>query len=510
MTGLSRGATLRALGVVGLVLSLALTGCGGTAAPTQPATAVAEAAPTVAPAPTATAEPAATATAAEVEAPAVEMELSGPYSGQIDVAGQSIEIEVRFQPADGGLTGELDIPAQGAFGIPVENLAIEGDEISFTILSGANRGVFAGAIDEGGSIAGSFVQAGYTGAFSLGPAVAAELPYVQEEVTFTHGDITLAGTLSLPEGEGPFPAVVLISGTGAQNRDENVLGFRVFFEIADYLTQNGVAVLRYDDRGVGGSTGDLSLATQTDLAEDAAAAVNLLLSRDDINPDGIGLIGHSEGGYVAPITANLSAGVSYIVLLAGPGTSGERVLQDQLELIMRTQGATEEQIAAAREQQQQTLAAVRTGEGWDEVTARSEAELQAAIEALPEAQRNAIGDIDAFVKENVAAQIAGINNPWFRSFVEYDPEPVLLELKVPVLALFGALDVQVPAETNAEAMRATLDQTEVEYRVEIVPEANHLFQKAVTGSPDEYASLEPAFVPGLLELIHEWIMENAG
>ncbi len=523
MLELGRGMKLGTLVVGVLLTALVLSGCTGSAAPTAAATlssaaestvapTVVAASPTTAPAATATAtaQLAATATPAAAAVTEAAVELEEVYTGLIEIAGQSIEIEVRFQPADGGLTAELDIPGQGVFGIPVENLTVEGSEISFTILSGASRGVFGGVVAENGEMSGSFVQAGYTGTFTLAPAVAVELPYVQEEVTFSHGDITLAGTLSLPEGDGPFPAVVLISGSGAQDRDENVLGFRVFFELADHLTQNGIAVLRYDDRGVRGSTGDLLLATQQDLAEDVAAAVGFLLGREDIDPAGIGLIGHSEGGYVAPLTANACEGVSYLVLLAGPGTSGEQVLHDQLELIMRSQGATEEEIAVAKEQQAQTLAAVKTGEGWEEVTAQAEAELRAVVEALPEEQRKAIGDIETFIKDSVAEQIAGINNPWFRSFVAYDPTPALLGLKAPVLALFGALDTQVPADANAEAMEAALGQTDVDYRIEVMPEANHLFQKAIIGSPDEYASLEPAFVPGLLELIVDWIAEHAG
>lgn len=495
------GMKLTALVVVLAVLSMALVGCGGAATPAPTPT-------TVAAAPTAATE--ATVAPSEPAAEVGAASLLGAYAGAIDIVGQKLAIDVRIQEGEDGLSGELDIPAQGAFGIPLDKLTFEGSTVSFTILSGPSLGVFAGEVDADGNVAGSFVQAGYTGTFTLQPAVAEELPYREEEVTFSHGDITLAGTLSLPDGEGPFPAVVMISGTGAQSRDENVMGFRVFFEMSDYLTRHGIAVLRYDDRGVGGSTGDLTVATQDDLAEDVSAAVDLLLTRDDIDHDAIGLVGHSEGGLVAPITANLNQGVSYLVLVSGPATTGEQVLMDQLELIMAAQGASAEEIEAAKVTQQQTLAAVKTGEGWEEIIARSEAELRAIVEALPEEQRKTIGDVDKFVEDNIAAQIAGVNNPWFRSFVEYDPVPALQALKVPVLGLFGSLDLQVPAEKNAAAMGEALEQAGVSHRVEIIPEANHLFQKAITGAVEEYGVLEPAFVPGMLDLIRDWILEQVG
>lgn len=501
MFGPTRVRKLHALIVFAFILAMSLTGCEAAAVPAAPA---ATDSPTIAPA--ATAEPTMTPEPAVATAPAQPaVDLSGAYTGVIEIAGQKIEIKARFEPTDDGYAAELDIPAQGAFGIPVDQLTIEGSEISFTILSGASLGVFAGEVDDEGNMQGTFVQVGYTGTFTLQPAVAEDLPYRREEVTFGHDDISLAGTLSLPEGDGPFPAVILVSGSGAQDRDENVSGFRVFFELADYLTRNGIAVLRYDDRGIGGSTGDLTVATTPDLAEDVSAAVDLLLARDDIDHEAVGLIGHSEGGLVAPLTADRNEGVSFIVLMAGPGTTGEQVLKDQLVLILRAQGATDEDIALAQEQQEQTLAAIRTGEGWDEIIARSEAELRAAVDALTEEQKEALGDIDAFVESSVAAQVAGINNPWFRAFVDYDPVPVLLELKVPVLALFGTLDLQVPADGNATAMEEALKQAGVAYRIEIVPDANHLFQKAVTGSIDEYGQLEPAFVPGFLDLVLDWI-----
>ncbi|NPV09814.1 MAG: alpha/beta fold hydrolase [Anaerolineae bacterium] len=500
----------RLLLILALLAALALFGCGAPATPEPTATPFTPEASPTAPA---VATTQATPTVVELpQTPETAPPPEGRYVGAIEVGGQRIEIEIEFGQRGQELVATMDIPVQGAMDIPLNEVLYHPPEISFTAFSGNSLAAFAGQVEESGSISGTFVQMGVAGTFVLEPAppvVEEPLPYREEEVVFHNGDITLAGTLSLPEGEGPFPAVVLISGSGAQNRDENILGFRIFFRIADHLTRNGIAVLRYDDRGVGGSTGDLTQATQVDLAGDVLAAVELLLSHAQIDPEAIGLIGHSEGGIVAPLVANRSENVSYLVLLAGPATPGEEILVDQLELIMRAQGATEEQIAAAKEKQQKTLEAVKTGEGWDEVRARSEAELRATIEALPEAQRRALGDVDEFVRNAVEAEIANVASPWFRSFVEYDPVPALRELDVPVLALFGELDTQVPPEKNAQAMREALEEAGLEdFRIEILASANHLFQEAVTGGVDEYATLEKEFVPGLLDLITEWILEH--
>lgn len=336
------------------------------------------------------------------------------------------------------------------------------------------------------------------------------VPYDEEEVTFQNGDITLVGTLSLPPTNGPHPAVILITGSGPQTRDEEVvLGFKVFQIIADHLTRNGIAVLRYDDRGMGGSTGDVNQSTTEDFAGDVLAAVALLKDRADINPSQIGLLGHSEGGIVAPIAATRSDDVAFIILMAGPGVQGAEILLAQAELILRAEGATEEEIEIQREMQLLLFEAVRTNEGWDEAADALRAQAIGQIDALSESEREQLGDIDQLVERLIEQEIQKVQTPWWKFFLDYDPAPTLAQVTVPVLAIFGELDLQVPAEMNEAAMETILAEAGNEdYTIVTLPKANHLFQSAGTGSISEYATLEKGFGPEFLGLVTGWILER--
>lgn len=478
------------------------------ATPEEPTPTPAE--PAVTPTPAEAATPEVTPTPTEADVPA-EGDLEGRWEGDITVADSQIGIVVTFFTVDGELAGSLDIPAQGLTGSPLEELTYEPPDIYFETFSGTRLATFDGQVQEDGTIAGTFTQAGFEGTFALERAepVVEDVPYLQEEVVFFNEDIRLAGTLTLPETEGRHPAVILITGSGPQDRDENILGFRIFAIIADHMTRNGIAVLRYDDRGVGGSTGSVLEATSEDLAGDVVAAMEFLQERDDIDPQQIGVLGHSEGGAIAPMVANRTGETAFVILLAGPGLPGAELLGIQLERVLETQGATEEDIAEAREQQQRIFEALRTGEGWDELREQWAADLREQIEQLPEAQREALGNLDEYIELAIDEQVAGVNNPWFRFFVDYDPRPALEELEAPVLAVFGGLDTQVPAEPNVEAMEAAFEAGDhPDYTIEVFPQANHLFQEAETGGPQEYGVLPPEFVPGLLDLLSEWTLER--
>ncbi len=337
------------------------------------------------------------------------------------------------------------------------------------------------------------------------------MPYAEEEVTFQNGEITLAGTLSLPEGDGPFPAVLLISGSGAQDRNENVFGFEVFRVLADALTRKGVAVLRYDDRGVGGSSAGSPDDTSVDFAGDVLAGVEMLSQRPEIDPVHIGLLGHSEGRHhCAPMVANQSDKVAFVILMAGPSLPGEEILDAQLHLILAADGATPDEIAQASARQQQTLSAVRTGEGWDQLEADVRAELQVSIDALTEAQRSQIPDVPAYIDGVVGSQIGAVKSAWYHYFITYDPAPALETLTVPMLALYGGKDLQVPADGNEAALQAIIDgSSNPAMTIKSFPTANHLFQEATTGSPTEYGALEKAFVSDFLDTITQWIQAHS-
>ncbi|MBX3084990.1 MAG: alpha/beta hydrolase [Anaerolineae bacterium] len=331
-------------------------------------------------------------------------------------------------------------------------------------------------------------------------------PYREEEVTFSNGDVTLAGTLSLPPSDGPHPAVVLVTGSGPQDRNEDI-GFQLkpFKVIADYLTRQGIAVLRYDDRGVGKSTGDFAAATSMDLASDAAAALAYLQTRKDITPTEIGMLGHSEGGMIAAILGSQQQKFAFYVSLAGTAVDGAAILLKQNELIMRANGGTDEQIKTQIDYLTKAFDLMKKGDEKALETLTYEA-IKEQVAALPEAQRSQIGDVEKYAKEQAAAQAKALMTPWYRYFISYDVGAAWEKTTTPVLAIFGGKDLQVSADQNAPAFEAEMKKAgNKDYKVVIFPKANHLMQEATTGSPNEYATLKQEFLPDVMPTIADWI-----
>lgn len=446
-----------------------------------------------------------------------QQSIDGAWNGSLTIGPQTLRITVRFTTSETGLRATIDIPQQGATGVQLQNVSYDDSRVYMELPAGPGLAVFDGR-QVGDSIGGAFTQAGLGGTFFLKRSSQAAampkeppepLPYAEEEVTFHNADITLAGTLTLPESGAPHPAVVMITGSGPQNRDEELFGFKPFHMIADHLTRNGVAVLRYDDRGVGGSTGSVSEATTEDFARDVLAAVDFLKNRSDIDPERIGLIGHSEGGIVAPLASSMSDDVAFMVLMAGTSVSGAEILIEQGALIMRASGATEADMEQQIAFQKRTFEAIRSGDGWDELAADLETRLRESIAEMPDSQRNAITDVDAYIDAQIQAQLTALQTPWLRYFLDYDPAVTLRTIDTPILALFGELDLQVPPAQNRGPLEQALrDGNHPDYTVRVLPRANHLFITATTGSPTEYATLEKVFVPEFLPLITEWILER--
>lgn len=371
-----------------------------------------------------------------------------------------------------------------------------------------------------GKIEGEFTQSGVNGTFWLGrPGDDTALPepaghesmFRSEQVTFSNGGIVLAGELTLPDGDGPHPGVVLISGSGDQDRDSSLFGFRVFAVLAEHLAELGIASLRFDDRGVGGSTGDGLTTTIQDRADDVEAAVGVLGSRDDVDVDRIGLIGHSEGGLVAPIVANRSESVAFVVLLASSAVPGDDLLRTQQRTLLQLAGAADDEIERAQAFQQLTLDAISAGQGWDEVEASYRALARQEVQALPEQEREAISDVDTYIDAIVRASLVSWRSPRFKSFVEYDPRPAIAALRVPVFALFGELDSQVAPGINATATsEAIAESNTAGFAIATVAMSNHLFQVATTGSVDEYALLKPEFAPEFVDFLTDWLTAQVG
>ncbi len=440
--------------------------------------------------------------------------LEGRWEGAISIPGPTdLPFAVELVASKEGLRGTIDI--QGVSGLPLSNLALDGDGIHFELQSPLGLAVWDGDVSNG-VIEGEFTQAGLAEPFWLqrfeDPAGGDEgVAFRREEVTFSNGEIVLAGELTFPEGEGPHPAVVMISGSGEQDRDSDLGGFRLFAVLADHLAGAGIASLRFDDRGVGGSTGDNLQATLLDRAGDVEAALGLLRSHDDIAAGRVGLVGHSEGGIVAPVVANRSDGAAFVALLAAPAVSAEETLAAQQRALLEDSDSTAEEAEQFRAFQELVFRATATGQGWDQAEASLRALALQQYEAFPEQMQEAVGDADAFADAVVVEQMATWQSPWFESFFKHDPGPAIVALQVPVIALFGELDMQVPAAANATAMSEAVNESSAPgYTIATIFSANHQFQEAVTGSMDEFARLKREFAPDFVEILTDWLTEVSG
>lgn len=435
-------------------------------------------------------------------------DITGEWNGAINVMGQELPIVFHIEKSDTGFSSKMDSPKQMAFGIAMAETIFQND--SLFIESGMGF-TYKGLLTSEKGFDGEFFQNGQTFPLTLGREkieITAPLrpqepqkpyPYESEEVIFRNekAGINLAGTLTLPKGNGKFPAVVLISGSGPQNRNEELLGHKPFLVLSDFLTRNGIAVLRYDDRGVGKSGGEFLHSTSQDFATDAKAAVDYLMTRREIDNHQIGLIGHSEGGLIAPIVALNSDEVDFIILLAGPGIPGDELLLTQIHLIGKDSGMTDTELNEAEIMYQHIYEMVSNSTSKDSL----EMDLTTYFkENLPE-----------LTEEQVKAQIGSLtrNLAWWKFLLNYDPRPTLQKISVPVLAINGGNDLQVSPEINIQAISEALKKGgNTQVTAKIIPGLNHLFQESETGSPAEYGTIEQTFSPKAMELILKWIQEQ--
>ncbi len=443
----------------------------------------------------------------------------GIWQGTLKIQGV-LERRLLFKienAQDGSLKAALDSIDQGAKDIAVDEVRFDDGELTLTIKKiGAS---FTGKMnEEAAEVVGKFKQGGQTFPLTLkrterGPALARPqepkrpLPYVEEEVTYENSaaGIKLAGTLTLPRAKGRVPAVVLITGSGAQARDESLMGHKPFLVLADHLTRRGIAVLRVDDRGVGGSTAATSEGTTEDFVGDVLEGVKFLMRRPEVDPRRIGLIGHSEGGLIAPLAAVRSTDVSFIVLMAGTGVPGDEIIYRQGELIARATGESDPAIAANRKIQEQAFAVVKAEPDPTKAKAGLReviAEALAASDVKDDAGREAL-------KATLEAQARRVSSPWFRYFLCYDPRPALAKVTCPVLALNGEKDLQVdPRQNLPEIAKALKAGGNRQFAVKEFPGLNHLFQTCQTGSPAEYGKIAETIAPVVLATIAAWIIER--
>lgn len=428
----------------------------------------------------------------------------GAWSGTLDAGPVKLRIGLNIKSQDGKLSATLDSPDQGAYGIPCDSVAVEGNRIRFAIhkLTVTYEGVLGS-----GRIEGTFTQGGHD--LPLGfergkPKAAARpqyptppFPYEAEEVTVASGEAQLAGTFTHPKQGGPFTALLLVTGSGPEDRDETVFNQKPFLVISDYLTRAGYAVLRLDDRGTAKSTGNFSTSGLKEFTDDALAAVAWLKARPDVSGKKIGILGHSEGGMIAPLAAVRSSDVAFIIMLAGPAQPFDELMIEQSAGMMRVSGAPEAVIEADTQMSRQAFEVLRQEP--DDAKARARlTELSAEWKAK---QPELAAQFDAGV--------AGLLTPEIRSLFAYRAAETLAKVRCPVLALYGGKDLQVPADSNIRAAAAAFTAGQApSFSLVKLSGLNHLMQTAKTGSVTEYATTEETISPRALETMAAWLRTN--
>jgi len=446
-------------------------------------------------------------------AAAQSQSVEGFWAGALDTGAVKLRLVMKFsRTPDGKLKGTLDSVDQGANDIPMDVVTFQNSALHVEMKSlGAT---YDGKLSaDGAQITGEFMQGvklpldlkriEKVSEVALKRPQTPKQPYPYDEVEVTYQNqqdkITFGATLTVPRGTGPFPAVVLITGSGLEDRNEALFGHQPFLVLADYLTRRGIAVLRADDRGIGGTTKGSPNDTSENYAGDALAGVAFLKTRKEINPKLIGLVGHSEGGMIAPMAAVRSNDVAFIVLMAGPGLVGDKLLLMQNGLISAAECQNE--VTESVAQSAKVLAIAKD----EKDPAIAKQKIQAEDAQLAVAARK---KLEAQLSAS-SARINQILSPWFRFFLNYDPRPALMKVHVPVLALNGEFDMQVPPREDLAAIEQALkDGGNRDYKIVLLPKLNHLFQTSKTGSPSEYGAIEETIAPVALETMGDWIVAH--
>jgi pimeloyl-ACP methyl ester carboxylesterase len=443
------------------------------------------------------------------------------WEGRLKVGGV-IELRIVFhvtRPEGGPPRATFDSPDQGATGLKVDAVDLTPESLGFTMK--AMGAEFTGTLNAAGNQAvGQWKQGGVSLPLTLTKTdrptevrrpqtPQPPFPYREERLAYENkaASVRLAGTLTIPEGAGPFAAVILISGSGAQDRDETIFGHKPFLVIADHLTRRGVAVLRVDDRGVGGSSGNAASSSSEDFAGDVLAGIATLRSRPDIDPRAIGLIGHSEGGIIAPLVAARAGDVAFIVLLAGTGVPGDQVLTSQVALLLKAIGTDRETLERNVDAERRVLAAIKNASDPQKAKEAAQAILKELRDKLPAGERE---EFDK-AKPSLDAQLELVGSRWLQFFLAHDPRPTLAQVRCPVLALCGTNDLQVAPGENLSAIEKALKRGGNDrITIKELPRLNHLFQTSATGLPAEYGRIEETIAPSALALIGDWIAAQVG
>jgi len=441
--------------------------------------------------------------------------IAGTWSGKIEVQGTKLTVVFHIKKDGEKFFAKMDSPDQGAFGIDAGEVSINNDKV----IIGSKKGMFmydAKWHRDSNLLEGTWYQGKYELPLNLRKTYSEiklvrpqepkpPFPYVTEEVEFISREagIKLKGTLTRPDITGPSPAVILVTGSGPQNRDEELMGHKPFLLIADYLTRNGFVVLRYDERGVGESEGEFKTAIIPDFAKDAEAAFDYLLSLKYITKDKIGILGHSEGGMVAPMVAANRKDLAFIILLAGPGTPLKELLIDQTGLVLESSGASDTYIEFVKELNIKIYEIILNTPDTKKASKKIRKLMVSKRKGLSDEQITNRGLSD----EAIGAMVQTLTSDYFRYFLAYDPAPVMKQVQCHVLALNGTKDVQVPAAKNLAAIENALKEGgNHNFTIKSFDGLNHLFQPAGTGSVAEYAKIETTIDPSVLEYMKNWMM----
>jgi len=426
-----------------------------------------------------------------------QAQIEGYWEGQIDLGVQKLEMGFDIKAAENGYSATLDVPAQGAYDIPVDEITFQEGQLQLKM--NAMDALYVGTLKDSG-IEGNFMQLGMTFPLNLAKAEKKEqqkarpqdpqppFNYRIEEVSFTNekeGN-TLTGTLTIPEGKGPFPAMVLVSGSGQQNRDEELMNHRPFWVIADYCARNGIAVLRYDDRGIGGSTGEVENATSMDFSYDAEAAFDFLRKQKHIDASRVGILGHSEGGIINFMVAARRPEVAFLVSLAGPAVNGIELLKAQQAALLRAQGMSEEMIQFSGNANAQLFDVVEASNSREE----ADSLLRQLVKGW------------GYNEELTEQTVNQLAMPWMYYFLKYDPTEAIIKTNCPALLLNGSKDLQVVASQNLPAYEKIIaEHGKTNLTLHEMPDLNHLFQHCETGSPNEYFEIEETISVEVLEMV---------
>ena len=436
--------------------------------------------------------------------------IAGTWSGVLSVPNTKLRIVFNITAQNSAYMSTMDSPDQGAFGLPTTRTTFTDNKLEIVA---TQLGLFYRGNFEGDSIVGTFNQGGL--AFPLvlkrsekpqsryyqtpqGP-----FPYISEQVTIVNDkdNISLGGTFTRPQKGGQFATVILVSGSGPNDRDETIFGHKPFLVLSDFLTRNGFAVVRYDKRGIGQSTGDYGKASITDFVRDAASVLEFMKSRKDVDKEHIYIIGHSEGSIIAAMMASQNSGIDGIVSMAGPGIKGLEIVQDQNRINMTAQGINPDTIEYLLALNRNILQEAIACDGSENASTSLKTQLASFWEHLPVTIKNQTGK-EAFVDNNFKAMIT----PSYRSFLATDPAEWWDKIHCAVLAINGEKDTQVLAEKNLNAIRqALLKANNRNFEIKSYPQLNHLFQNCNTGFVNEYGTITQTISPQVLEDILKWL-----